>query len=199
MRAHQAGSLLKLRAIAGTHVVTLAWDLVDPLDIPPDLLGFAIEREEKNAHMEVVERYWLRGIKRFKFKDEGLAPGSPVPTSEHPVQSFQWGDFWPQFFSSTLENWQSEFLQLVWQAIGLSLLFLWGSSQSKESDERMEAKLDRAAVGGEEPILVLLGDVRVPVLDARRKDGLAVDDVQRLADVDEVAAGAQHRSDPRGP
>ncbi len=42
---------------------------------------------------DVIERYFLRGIKRFKFKDEGLAPGTPVPTSEHPVQSFQWGDY----------------------------------------------------------------------------------------------------------
>ena len=58
-------------------------------------------------------------------------------------ESFTWSDFWPQFFSSTFENWQSEFLQLVWQAIGLALLFLWGSSQSKESDERIEAKIDR--------------------------------------------------------
>jgi hypothetical protein len=58
-------------------------------------------------------------------------------------QSFQWADFLPQFLSSTLENWQSEFLQLVWQAAGLALLFFWGSSQSKESDERIEAKLDR--------------------------------------------------------
>jgi len=63
--------------------------------------------------------------------------------AEQHGESFQWADFWPQFFSSTFENWQSEFLQLVWQAIGLSLLFLWGSSQSKESDERIEAKLDR--------------------------------------------------------
>jgi hypothetical protein len=58
-------------------------------------------------------------------------------------QSFQWSDFLPHFFSSTLENWQSEFLQLIWQAVGLALFFLWGSSQSRESDERMEAKLDR--------------------------------------------------------
>jgi hypothetical protein len=58
-------------------------------------------------------------------------------------EAFQWSDFWPQFLSSTFENWQSEFLQLVWQAVGLAFLFLWGSSQSKESDERMEAKLDR--------------------------------------------------------
>jgi len=52
-------------------------------------------------------------------------------------------DFWPQFLASTLENWQSEFLQLVWQAVGLAMLFFWGSSQSKESDERLEAKIDR--------------------------------------------------------
>ena len=58
-------------------------------------------------------------------------------------QSFQWADYMPQFLSSTLENWQSEFLQLVWQAVGLALLYCWGSSQSKESDERIEAKLDR--------------------------------------------------------
>jgi hypothetical protein len=58
-------------------------------------------------------------------------------------QPFQWSDFFPQFLSSTLENWQSEFLQLVWQAVGLALLLFWGSSQSKESDERIEAKLDR--------------------------------------------------------
>jgi hypothetical protein len=56
--------------------------------------------------------------------------------------SFHWSDFWPQFFASTFENWQSEFLQLVWQAAGLALLLFWGSSQSKESDERIEAKID---------------------------------------------------------
>ena len=58
-------------------------------------------------------------------------------------EAFAWGDFFPQFLASTFENWQSEFLQLVWQAMGLALLFFWGSSQSKESGERMEAKLDR--------------------------------------------------------
>jgi hypothetical protein len=63
--------------------------------------------------------------------------------AEQHGETFQWADFWPQFLTSTFENWQSEFLQLVWQAIGLALLFLWGSSQSKESDERIEAKLDR--------------------------------------------------------
>jgi hypothetical protein len=51
-------------------------------------------------------------------------------------------DFLPQFLAATLENWQSEFLQLVWQAAGLALFYYWGSSQSRESDERLEAKID---------------------------------------------------------
>ncbi|HKX66566.1 MAG TPA: DUF6766 family protein [Intrasporangium sp.] len=58
-------------------------------------------------------------------------------------QEFSMSEFWPQFFASTFENWQSEFLQLLWQAAGLSLLLFWGSSQSREQEERIEAKLDR--------------------------------------------------------
>jgi len=42
----------------------------------------------------------------------------------------------------TLENWQSEFLQLMWQVAGLAFLFYVGSPQSKEGDERMEEKMD---------------------------------------------------------
>ncbi len=51
-------------------------------------------------------------------------------------------EYWPVFLAATFENWQSEFLQLVWQAAGLALFYHWGSSQSKESDERLEAKVD---------------------------------------------------------
>jgi hypothetical protein len=63
-------------------------------------------------------------------------------TASQHGQAFQWSEFLPQFLSSTFENWQSEFLQLVWQAAGLTFLFFWGSSQSKESNERVEAKID---------------------------------------------------------
>ncbi|MFB6394474.1 DUF6766 family protein [Polymorphospora lycopeni] len=62
--------------------------------------------------------------------------------AEQHGQSFSWGDFLAQFLASTFENWQSEFLQLVWQAAGLAIFYYWGSSQSRESDERIEAKLD---------------------------------------------------------
>jgi phosphatidylserine/phosphatidylglycerophosphate/cardiolipin synthase-like enzyme len=93
MRELQKGQVLHLRAIGGLHVVTLAWDFAEGAEKKHEgLLGFAIERAElKDGN--AVERYYLRGIKRFKFKDEGLPPGTPVPTSEHPVQSFQWGDY----------------------------------------------------------------------------------------------------------
>jgi len=42
----------------------------------------------------------------------------------------------------TFENWQSEFLQLIWQVAGLSFLLCVGSPQSKEGDDRREAKID---------------------------------------------------------
>jgi len=93
MRQLVNGNVLAVRAIGGLHVVTVAWDFVAGQDAKRDgLLGFAIERAEL-AGGKVVERYFLRGIKRFKNKDDGLPPGTPVPTSEHPVQSFQWGDY----------------------------------------------------------------------------------------------------------
>jgi len=93
MRSLKNGPVIAVRAIGGLHVVTLAWDFVAGQEAKREgLLGFALERTElKNR--KVVERYFLRGIKRFKFKDEGVAPGTPLPTSEHPIQSFQWGDY----------------------------------------------------------------------------------------------------------
>jgi hypothetical protein len=42
----------------------------------------------------------------------------------------------------TFENWQSEFLQLIWQVVGLAYFLYVGSPSSKENDDRTEAKLD---------------------------------------------------------
>ena len=94
MRFHNLNGPLSVRAICGPHVVILAWDILqaDWDTFTTGLLGFAIERSELH-NGTIVERYFLRGIKRFEDKDKGLPPGTPVPTSEHPVQSFQWGDY----------------------------------------------------------------------------------------------------------
>jgi hypothetical protein len=42
----------------------------------------------------------------------------------------------------TFENWQSEFLQLLWQVVGLAYFLYLGSPSSKEGDDRLEAKID---------------------------------------------------------
>ena len=96
MRAKGKSGALRARAIAGTYVVVLAWDfLAGQEHRKQGLMGFAIQREElKNG--VVVERYWMTGIKRFKDKDRGLPPGTPVSTAEHPMQTFQWADYTAQ-------------------------------------------------------------------------------------------------------
>lgn len=93
MRQSASGSVLRARAIAGTYVVVLAWDFIAGMEQKRDgLMGFAIQREELNDE-DIVERYWLTGIKRFKDKDRGLPPGTPVSTADHPIQGFQWADY----------------------------------------------------------------------------------------------------------
>lgn len=94
MRATATENGLKVSAYAGTYVVVLAWDTVDSkAPKRADLLGYGLERTEYDVHGDVVEQYWMRGIKRFKDKDKGLPPGTPVSTAEHPIQGYQWADY----------------------------------------------------------------------------------------------------------
>lgn len=74
--------------------------------------------------------HWLFGW--FAFVDEQTAHGQPVEVGAYTVEMMR----------DTLENWQSEFLQLLWQVGGLAFLLFVGSPQSKEGSDRMEAKLD---------------------------------------------------------
>jgi hypothetical protein len=74
--------------------------------------------------------HWLFGW--FAYVNEQVAHQAPV----------QVGDYTVQMMRDTLENWQSEFLQLLWQVGGLALLLYVGSPQSREGTERVEAKLD---------------------------------------------------------
>jgi hypothetical protein len=61
--------------------------------------------------------------------------------NEH-EQPILFNDYFNETFRDTMENWQSEFLQLMWQVAGLSILWYIGSSQSKEGDDRLEEKID---------------------------------------------------------
>ena len=58
-------------------------------------------------------------------------------------QPLQIGQFLWEFWQSTLENWQSEFLQLFSFVVLASLFIHKGSAESKDSDEQMQQSLDR--------------------------------------------------------
>jgi len=55
-----------------------------------------------------------------------------------------------EMMRETFENWQSEFLQLLWQVVGLAYFLYVGSPSSKENDDRLEAKVDA--------LLIMQGD-----------------------------------------
>jgi hypothetical protein len=74
--------------------------------------------------------HWIFGW--FAYANEQFALQQPAEI----------GDYTIQMMRDTLENWQSEFLQLLWQVAGLAILLHVGSPQSKEGDDRMEAKID---------------------------------------------------------
>ena len=53
------------------------------------------------------------------------------------------GDFLSEFASSTLENWQSEFLQLFSFVVLAALYIHKGSAESKDGEENIQASLRR--------------------------------------------------------
>jgi hypothetical protein len=78
---------------------------------------------------------WVaQGIAQWQtYTDEQLAHG----------EATQAGDFFSEFAHSTLENWQSEFLQLFAFVVLAALYIHKGSAESKDGEERLEAALRR--------------------------------------------------------
>jgi hypothetical protein len=70
-----------------------------------------------------------------EFRSEQQTHGEPVVMS----------DFFVQFMASTFENWQSEWLQLIFQAILLLGAKHWLFQVDAEDLERVERKLDAVA------------------------------------------------------
>lgn len=74
--------------------------------------------------------HWLFGW--FAYVGDQQAIGAP----------FEFSGYLVEMLRDTFENWQSEFLQLLWQVVGLTILLHVGSPQSKDSEDRSEEKLD---------------------------------------------------------
>jgi hypothetical protein len=84
--------------------------------------------------------HWLFGW--YSFVDEATQHGQAPQVSVYLAEMGR----------DTFENWQSEFLQLIWQVVGLAYFLYVGSPASKENDERMEANIDALLriTGGED-------------------------------------------------
>lgn len=79
--------------------------------------------------VSAIGHWWLGWS---AYKNDQQAHNQPIEVKEYVIEMSR----------DTLENWQSEFLQLMWQVAGLAFLFYLGSPQSKEGDDRKEEKLD---------------------------------------------------------
>jgi phosphatidylserine/phosphatidylglycerophosphate/cardiolipin synthase-like enzyme len=87
MRITRTTGGLKVHAVAGTYVVMLGFDL--PRQQCNGLQGFSIHRAD---HEDGTSKF-LEGMKCFEETDPGFAAGATYPTSEQPIQSFQWSDY----------------------------------------------------------------------------------------------------------
>ena len=65
-----------------------------------------------------------------------------VDESQAHGQAPELASYLDEMLRDTFENWQSEFLQLLWQVAGLAYFLYVGSPSSKENDDRVEAKID---------------------------------------------------------
>lgn len=68
--------------------------------------------------------------------------GAFVEEAREHGQQPEVSSYFTQMARDTFENWQSEFLQLLWQVVGLAYFLYLGSPSSKENDDRLEAKID---------------------------------------------------------
>ena len=96
-----------------------------------------------------IAGHWIFGW--YAFVDEAREHHQPVELSNYLVEMGR----------DTFENWQSEFLQLLWQVLGLAYFLYVGSPSSKENDDRLEAKIDELMrmAGGDEKAQALIDEI----------------------------------------
>lgn len=87
MRTKTTEGDLQVQAIAGSHVIVLAFDWV-PHRVQ-ELQGYALHRTD----LSTGRADWVDGQKRYRSTDPGTPKGAAVSTRKHPVQGFQWGDY----------------------------------------------------------------------------------------------------------
>lgn len=95
-----------------------------------------------------IALHWIFGW--LAFVDESTQHDQRPQVSEYVVEMSR----------DTFENWQSEFLQLLWQVVGLAYFLYVGSPSSKENDDRLEAKIDALLrISGGEDAAELIAEI----------------------------------------
>src|SRR5258708_10758656 len=88
MRSSNSSGPLSARAISGTYVVLLAWDLAPAARA--GLRGFAISHEVVGSGKPPA---LLEGMKYFKSLVPAPVKGDTYPSDKHPFQTFLWSDY----------------------------------------------------------------------------------------------------------
>jgi phosphatidylserine/phosphatidylglycerophosphate/cardiolipin synthase-like enzyme len=86
MRVSKGNDHLRVKAIAGTHVVLMALDMDE--ETRAGLRGFAIKRGQSGQPQS-----WLRGIKYFKDLVTAPNPQDDYSSRDQPFQTFLWSDY----------------------------------------------------------------------------------------------------------
>lgn len=74
--------------------------------------------------------HWIFGW--YAFANDASEHGSNPEFSKYAIEALR----------DTFQNWQSEFIALLWQVVGLTYFLYKGSPNSKEGNERLECKID---------------------------------------------------------
>jgi Domain of unknown function (DUF6766) len=105
-------------------------------------------RNERAQHRSVWREFGLSLLLMILFFSSWIAQGITQWQTFTDVQlahgqTPKIGDFIGEFMQATLENWQSEFLQLFSFVVLAALYIHKGSSESKDGEEKIEASLRR--------------------------------------------------------
>jgi phosphatidylserine/phosphatidylglycerophosphate/cardiolipin synthase-like enzyme len=86
MRVLQENKRVRVRAISGTRVVLMVWDVAE--SGRTGLRGFAVKRG-----IDGGPQTWLTGLKYFKDTVPNPKAGDEYSTRDQPLQSFLWSDY----------------------------------------------------------------------------------------------------------
>jgi len=105
-------------------------------------------KNEKKTKMRLLKNFGLSlgfcGLFLISWVGQGAAEYQTfVDEQRSHNETPELGDFAAQFSQSTLENWQSEFLQLFSFTIMSTILIHKGSAESKDGTDRIEGALKR--------------------------------------------------------